>query len=576
MKLLKLYSDNQGFKTITFNPGLNIVAGLQSSALSTDSYNGIGKSSSLHLVHLMFGGKFDEKISSDKKLKQFLSAYGNIYLSFNIGSSSYTIRKNFAENDYFVNDEKISKTAYPKKLSEIFGLVNRIDFNFKPLLNIFARRYLPERSYYAGALTQQGQPPHDYYQMLYNLTLLGVDTTLIKKNKVIAENINKLKKTEQVLNQQKLTINEGDYLDLKDELIQLEDAKSNFIIAQNYDELKRQADNLTFEMNSLRNKIYSNERDISKKTRLLKASDHEVVDISRVADIYAEAKFHFKDKVEIQLRQAEEFHLSLQKARKTRLQEQIIVLGDDNSLQNKILISVESRRDHLLKDLDAKGALEEYNSIVERIRTLEADIAELTSYQTLLAKFDKDKANLEVDKATVRADSVKQIEDSKSYIAQVEAIFRQFVKRFYRGHGGSFKITNSKDAQYLFNIDVHIPKDGSQGINEVKIFCYDMLLFSLNPDLLGVVAHDSCIFSGVDPRQVAQMFKVVLEMVQNHDLQYFVNINKDTYELLLNDVIEEGVESILTSEERYIIKTSKVLELYDADPQNTLFGFTFG
>ncbi|NMD52692.1 DUF2326 domain-containing protein [Shewanella sp. DNRA4] len=576
MKLLKLYSDNPGFKSIIFKPGLNIVAGLQSSALSTDSYNGIGKSSSLHLVHLMFGGKFDDKIPSDRKLKKFLSSYGNFYLNFSVGTSFYTVRKNFAVNDYFINDEKVSKTAYPKKLNEIFNLVNRIDFNFKPLFNIFARRYLPERSYYAGALTQQGQPPHDYYQMLYNLTLLGVETKLIKKNKVISDNISKLKKIEQELNKQKLTINEGDYLDLKDELIQLEDAKSNFIIAQNYDELKRQADILTFEMNALRNTIYYNEREISKKSRLLKASDHEVVDISRVAEIYAEAKFHFREKVEIQLRQAEEFHLNLQKARKTRLQEQIVLLGDDIALQKQLLLSVENRRDHLLKDLDSKGALEEYNSIVERIRTLESDIAELTSYQTLLAKFDKDKANLEVDKATVRADSVKQIEDSKSYIDQVEGIFRQFVKRFYRGHGGSLKITNSKDAQYLFNIDVHIPKDGSQGINEVKIFCYDMLLFSLNPDLLGFVAHDSCIFSGVDPRQVAQMFKVVLEMVNVHDLQYFVNINKDTYEVLLYEVVEEGAESILTREERNIIKASKVLELYDADPKNTLFGFTFG
>ena len=55
-----------------------------------------------------------------------------------------------------------------------------------------------------------------------------------------------------------------------------------------------------------------------------------------------------------------------------------------------------------------------------------------------------------------------------------------------------------------------------------------MLLAALNPNLLGFIAHDSCIFSGVDPRQVATMFKVVLEMVEQHDLQYFVNINKDT------------------------------------------------
>ena len=293
MKLLKLHSDNPSFKTINFNPGLNIIAGLQSSDKMKDSVNGIGKSSSLQLLHLLFGGSFEEKSASDKRLREFLSHYGNFYLDFSVGSTKYSIRKNFSESHFYINEEKIAKTTYPKKLNGILNASNNINFNFKALFNIFARRYLPERNYYSGALTQQGQPTTDYYQVLYNITLLGIDTTLIEKNKKLTEEISKLKKTEEILKKQKITINDANLLDLKDELLKLIEDKDNFIIAKNYDSLKNTADELTREMNKLRNIIYSVTKEANKKTDLLNASDDKVINLSRVNEIYHEAKFFF-------------------------------------------------------------------------------------------------------------------------------------------------------------------------------------------------------------------------------------------------------------------------------------------
>ncbi|HHX8654349.1 TPA: DUF2326 domain-containing protein [Vibrio diabolicus] len=576
MKLLKLYSDNPDFKAIKFKPGLNIVAGLQISKLAKHSFNGIGKSSSLNLLHLMFGASFSDKSPSDKRLASFLSTYGTFHLDFQIGKVPYTISKNFAENDFYLNSEKVAKSTFPKKLNSLFPACQKFDMNFKALLNIFARRYLPERNYYSGALTQQGQQPTDYYQMLFNLTLLGLDTELIKKNKKIAGDLNKLKSTEQLLNKQKVSINEADLLDLEEERDRLIEDQTNFIVALNYDDLKRQADTLTSEMAAYRNKIYNIEKEVRKRVMTLDASKDQAVDIAKVQEIYNESKFHFPDKVKVRLEEAQEFHIRIQKGRKARLQDQIADLNEQKRYLQQKLEIIEKQRDKLLKDLDSKGALEEYNSIGERIRTLDADIAELTSYQTLLAKFEKDKAKLELDKAKVKADSVKYLEDNKGMLKDVEAIFRSFVKRFYTEHGGRLSVTNSKDAQYLYNIEPHINKDGSQGVNEVKIFCYDLLLFSLNPDALGFLAHDSCIFNGMDPRQKATMFKVVLEAINKSGLQYFVNMNKDTYEqVLANDGLEDDDESILTDDEKAQIIDGTVLELYDADPKNTLFGRTF-
>ncbi len=577
MKLLKLYSDNPDFKEIIFKPGLNIVAGLQISTLTKHTFNGIGKSSSLNLLHLMFGASFSDKSASDKRLHAFLSTYGTFYLDFSIGTVEYTISKNFADTDFYLNNKKVPETTFSKKLHEIVPACKKFDMNFKPLLNIFARRYLPERNYYSGALTQQGQQPTEYYQMLFNLTLLGLDTTLIKKNKKIAEELNKLKKTAQTLKKQKVLISDSDLLDLEEERDRLIEDKANFIVALNYDDIKRQADDLTSEMTIYRNKIYNIEKEIRKRVITLEASRDETIDIAKVTEIYKESEFHFPEKVNVRLKEAQEFHIKIQNGRKERLKDQIADLREQNRYLRQKLDIIEAQRDKLLKDLDSKGALEEYNSIGERIRTLDADIAELTSYQTLLAKFEKDKAKLELDKASIKADSVKYLEESKGKLKEVEAKFRSFVKRFYTDHGGRLSVTNSKDAQYLYDIEPHINKDGSQGVNEVKIFCYDLLLYSLNPDALGFLAHDSCIFSGMDPRQKATIFKVVLEAVNESGLQYFVNMNKDTYEqVLTNHGLDEDDESILTDEEKAQIIDGTVLELYDADPKNTLFGRAFG
>ena len=130
MKLLQLTSDNTNFKTLNFNPNLNIVAGLQLSEKDKDTINGIGKSSTLTLLHLMFGSKLDSKKPKEAKLQKFLKTYGTFYLTFTHNGKPYEIKKDFSKTDYYINDEKITQTDYPTQLSEIF-LEKEHDLKFK-------------------------------------------------------------------------------------------------------------------------------------------------------------------------------------------------------------------------------------------------------------------------------------------------------------------------------------------------------------------------------------------------------------------------------------------------------------
>jgi len=572
MKLLKLSSDNKKFKTLEFNDGLNIVAGLQLSSEEKQTYNGIGKSFSLNLIHLLLGSMLDKSKQNEKKIFDFLSGYGAFYLEFSHIGISHVIQKDFSESHWFIDDEKITQTSYPAELRKII-IGNKIDsrVSFKQVLNVFARRY--GGTYYADVITQQGRPVSDYYQRYVNLFLLGIETDLVVEKFQVKEKLNQLEKARKVVEGYESLLEESNVNDLKDELKDLIKDKNEFIIAENYDKFKNNADKETVEINEIRNSIHKINNNIVRKVESLKQAELTEVDLDEVKKIYEEANFFFKENISIRLDAANEFHLKLLSSRVTRFESEISSLEIEIKKLNRGLAIKERYRDSILKDLDSKGALEEYNSINDRIRTIEEDVRDLEKYKTILEGFKNDESDLELDNARIKTDSIKYLIKSKEHLDLLENKFRELVKRFYKNHGGSLKIKNSKDAKYLYNIDVHVPRDGSQGVNEVKVFCYDFLMYKLNPDLLGFVAHDGCIFSEMDPRQKSMIFKVALEEIHNNDLQYFLNMGESS----LKEVLDESNKiKILTDEEKNEVKKSVILELYDKEPSKWLFGESFG
>lgn len=570
MQLLQLSSSNNKFKTLKFHKGLNIVAGLQLTNEDKKSINGIGKSFTLKLIHYMFGASFDSKDPDDEKLKDYLSSYGEFYLSFMHKKKEYTIRKHFEETCFYINDNEIAQRSYTEELKRIF-LGSESPISFRQALNCYARRF--GGTYYTDILTQQGLSKNDYNQRYVNLYLLGIAPKLINDRFEINEKITKLEKASKVIKEYESALDKTNLKDLKDEIDSLNNNRDNFIIAENYDHLKKQADNLTVQMNKLRNYIFFTEKRLDKMKSDLESSENVNIDINLVEEIYNEAKFFFDKHITKRLSDAQNFHNKLISNRKVRLSSEIKELVIKISELSSELESVSIQRDKLLRDLDSKGALDEYNSLAKMIKEKELERDNLEKYEKLLSDFKKDKSKLSINNALVRDKSLLFIEKEHDYLESIESKFRKLVKRFYDHQGGSFKIKETDEAKYLFDIAVHIPREGSQGVGEVKIFCYDILLYQLNKTMLGFMAYDSCIFSGMDPRQKSTIFKIILELTQKDELQCFLNIGQNT----LNEVIDkENKINILTEDNKQIINDSIVLKLYDKKPENWLFGEDFG
>ena len=320
MKLLQLTSDNTDFKTLNFNPNLNIVAGLQLSEKDKDTINGIGKSSTLTLLHLMFGSKLDPKKPKEAKLKKFLKTYGTFYLTFTHKGKEYEIKKDFSQTDYYINDKKITQTDYPNKLSEIF-LEKDYDLKFKQIFNCFARRFGGD--YYSDPLRQQGQPLNDYYQRFVNLKLLNIEMDLVKEKFLVEDKIAKLDKAKSIIEEYQEALDTTNLKDLKDEFESLKKDKSNFIIAKNYDHMKIESDELTNELNQLRDKIQKIRNLLQKKEQNLLVSENINIDTSEIENLYNEAAFFFDSKITKRLEDAQKFHNSLISNRKKRIEIEI-------------------------------------------------------------------------------------------------------------------------------------------------------------------------------------------------------------------------------------------------------------
>ncbi|MBL6735206.1 MAG: DUF2326 domain-containing protein [Shewanellaceae bacterium] len=578
MKLIKLYSDNPKFRSIHFNEGLSVIVGLKKSTDKNKSSNGIGKSMSLSLIHLILGASFSSN-TSGKKLKKFLANYGTFFLHIQDKDGIERIfKKNFSQKEYYIDGVKyVESSASKDYTNQLKSLLvsdhnNRFNMSFRQLFNCFARRYIDSNIYYKSATFQQAQGEYDHSQMITNLSLLDVlfDEHYVYKS---------LKDSHAVLtNTKKQLIN---YIDDNEEQInqyhveiaRLKDAKQSFKISPIYSELQEQADELTYEINDLRNAVSSNERTLRKNKTALKHLKSENVDFSTVNQLYQEAQIFFPECVKERVESAQKFHVKLYNFRKERIHKSIEQGSEQLKRDKDHLKKLAVERDHLLESLSRSGALDEYSRLIERISLLEKEVVSLSSNKVAHDKIEQDILHIEQDISTRKVSARDSLDDLKEHIQFSNLEFNKLVSQFYGDRWDcKLDITFREKTKFLYYVDTYIKKQESPGYNQVKIFCYDMLLYTLNKDLLGFLAHDSCILTGMDERQQNTLFHIALNMTQENNFQYLININHQDYQNLIS------IKPEMTDEQKQqaqLIQDSVVLHLEDTDPSQYLFGCVF-
>jgi uncharacterized protein YydD (DUF2326 family) len=181
----------------------------------------------------------------------------------------------------------------------------------------------------------------------------------------------------------------------------------------------------------------------------------------------------------------------------------------------------------LLSVLDTHGALAEYTEL-QRLQNEE--IAKLSAVNQKIAnlkRIDEIKAQTRIERGQLQILARSFYEERRSDRERAISLFNQFSEALYNQPGEL--IIDVVDGGYSFNVEIE--RQDSQGVQQMKVFCYDVTLSTLwagkrlGPRFL---IHDSTIFADVDERQKAHALELAANTAEEQDFQYICCLNSDS------------------------------------------------
>ena len=571
MKLIELSANKESFKTVTFNKsGLSFIVAQQKDPESSDNsktYNGVGKSLLVLLIHFCLGAKKDHYKSFIKKLPEWV-----FNLSVEINDEQHVISRRMSEPTkiYFDDEEPMTIDNFYDKIRQmIFGFPADTQYlTFRNTLPFFIR---PLKKSYVDA----DNPSNfftDYQKLMVNAFLMGLDTNLVQEKYKLRKEQERVEKLEDNIKNDDLLkeffTQDKDVnlkiIDLEDEIEKLRESREKYEVAEDYYDVKIEADTIEKELAKKHNEIVLLNNQIENITKSLKTSP----DLGResIAKVYEEVKIVFPENVSKTLNDLESFYEKLTNNRIQKLseQKQLISKRLEENLEKEE--DLKKELDNKMKYLGAHQALDVVIKVSDRLKDLEAQKEKLQNYEELIGNYHK--KSLEIKESFIKyaQKTEEYLEELKPVIKEKQEFFRKLAKRFYPKNASGITVYNNEgENQQRYTIEAKIELDGSDGINNVKIFCYDMtMLFKGYGHNVRFSFHDSRLFDGIDEKHKAEIFKVVNELFNGTEYQYIATVNQNQ----LNEV-----KSILTEQEyEEIIEQNTILTLTDEDDSEKLLG----
>ena len=568
MKLLGLRANKGGFHPVTFRPdGVSLVVGVRTDttrAARSKTYNGVGKSLLTYLIDFCLGAK------NNKQLARHLPDWV-FSLEFLLDGECHCVERSCANQNVVILDgEERRLTSLCKWLEErAFGdLAGVKHLSWRSLVSLFNRQGKP--GYLRFDQTHHREQP--YTQLIRNSFLLGLDLQLAQNKYELRQQSRKLKalkdsfESDPVLREY-FTGNREVNLDLRDleeEITQLESSLRDFRVAENYEEIERESQETKRRWRELRNEKHVLEQALQQIAHSVR--EHPDVAASEVAEVYAAAARRLPDLVLRQLHEVERFHRDLLSARRKRLNQERHTLETRLRQLDPELHRLEKLKDQHLQFLREHGAFAEYLVLSDRLADRKHQAQKLHDYRALSSEYGRrmQQTKLRMAEETVKAS--QYLEDSRTIVDENSERFRTLARRLYPGVPCGLVVRNNeKENELRFDIEAKIHADASDGINECKVFCFDVtLLIARHNHRMNFLVHDSRLFSDMDPRQRAEVFRIAAEYTAHGGLQYIATLNQDLIEGMRSELTEEEFDKLVTQ--------NVVLELTDESAATKLLG----
>jgi uncharacterized protein YydD (DUF2326 family) len=572
MQLISLSANKPTFKTVKFNKeGLNFIVAKQKNPGESEkgqTFNGVGKSLLVSIVHFCLGArKTSYKIFCEK-----LPAW-QFTLEFQVGQNILTALRSTSEPDKIILDgEELSVGKFNEKMAGFcFDIPATTQFlSFRSLLPFFVR---PRRESYM-AYDKPSKTGAEYQNQLYNSFLMGLNIDLVQEKKRIRTEQERVKDLTSNFEKDELLRefffgNKDVSLTLKDiddSIKKLETDIEKFQVAADYYDVRSEGDQCQRRLEDIQNQIVLIESQIKNIGESLKTSPD--LGQQTIRSIYEESKIVFPEGIKKNLIEMENFYEQLSKNRIKKLTQQKVEIQNKLQTTTNEKMNLQKKLDEKMQYLGAHHALDVFVKMNQKLADIRNEKSNLQKYDNLIEEYHKSNLNVkeELLNATKRTD--EYLKDVKQELNDLRDYFRDLAKRFYPNSVSGITVYNNDgENQLRFNIEAKIEADASDGINNVKIFCYDLtLLFKGFGHSMNFVFHDSRILHGIDPRQQVELFKIANEMFSQGDRQYIMTVNQNQLDEIRQNWSSESFDAV--------INKNIVLTLMDSSDSEKLLGIT--
>ena len=536
------------FKKIILREGFNVIlAERTKEATEKDSRNGLGKSTLIEIIHFCLGADKGETLSNSQ-----LDGW-TFKLEIDLCGKKYSVSRNTSDPNKIIiegdcHDWKIKPTVDKKSRKQILSradwnkCLGSLVFDIQPVYDEF--KYAPTfRSLISYFIRRNGQrggflTPFQQYKtqlewdiQVSNAFLLGLGWEYASKLQVIKDRVKILKQLKQEAQSGLLTNLMGNVGELESRKIRIEaqvrDEDSqlkSFKVHPQYNQIEKEANDLTKKIHELVN------MNINDRMRLeyyeVSLSEEKEARTETIIRVYEEAGLVFPDLIAKEIDEVLDFHRKVVANRKDFLANEMNMLRSNISRHEEEMKKMTSRRTELMQILQSQGALEEFDELQKNHQNNVAQLKDISIRLENLKKFDQGKSAVAIEQELLHQQANIDLSERESQRKEAILTFNDNSKALYE-EPGTLSINFMKTG---FKFGIVIERSGSHGINNMKIFCYDLMLARLwakktkTPIFL---IHDSNIFDGVDERQIALALQLAESESSKHGFQYICTFNSD-------------------------------------------------
>lgn len=590
--ILSIESSIPTFKTVTFHEGLNVLLS-DKSATSTDKQtrNSAGKTSLVEVIHFLLGADCDKDslFRIDELIKH--SFRGRFQI---VGEEFWIERSGSDPSKIFLLAGGEKRRDLPRKIDkiserpcvsntnwrvflghEMFGLPadergtlfeESFTPSFRPMISYFARRRNA-----GGFISPERQAEKQQrWDWQVNLSyLFGLDWQ-------IPFEFNKIRIREKTLEELKKAVKTGALGQVVGTVAELRpqvtvaDAKAeklrreitHFEVLDSYKALSKRAAQAKTEMQNITRQTVS----LNENLEYLRAAlvSERPPQRSDIQHLYAAAGIELPGVALRRFEEVSSFYDSVIANRRAHLEQEISELEEQLATGEAILVQLDRERSEILRDLEGKGALDDFLVLQRELAEWDAQAATLHERFKAAEVLEGEATKLDIDRANLKRRLQEDHRARKTALDEAILIIAEAIGNLYGDRAGRFVVEATENGP---DFRISIEGDRGGGISNMEIFCFDLTLLKVVTERFGgptFLLHDSHLFDGVDERQIAGALLLGLEATSDNGLQYIVTMNSDIFDRL---PLSESID----------LKTAVLsTRLSDKTEDGGLFGFRFG